>query len=378
MGENITTASREWSSRPDDQRFLSLADLRTAVSLRKEQSWTAVGVNKQLRVLPKDDDLLLEVYDPTKAALRQLRPSHWSFGQLASYAKAPAGYLRQLPGELAAINLQFGLEHLASNDKSLVLARTNGDDRLTAMTSPTYGRIWDLEVVDAVIAVNQDGRWRIPAASYANKNPKRASTLYASDRDIFLFLVDDKNEIAVPTGGGREKKMFRGFFTWNSEVGSTTFGLTTFLYDFVCDNRIIWGAEQVKELVIRHTGGAPERFKYEGGRYLKQYADQSTVKLIEGVKTLQKTDVPISGGFEEHNDKLNNSKITDWLTARGFTKAQASGSVQAAVAEEGQARSVWDIINGVTAYARSLKFTDERVSLERKAGELAKKVAVPA
>jgi hypothetical protein len=111
--------------------------------------------------------------------------------------------------------------------------------------------------------VNTDGRWVIPAASYTTKNPKRATTLYASDRDVFIFLVDPKNPVEV-----NGEQLFRGFMTWNSEVGSAVFGLTTFLYRYVCDNRIIWGATDVQELRIRHTGGAPERFAYEGEKYL--------------------------------------------------------------------------------------------------------------
>jgi hypothetical protein len=34
----------------------------------------------------------------------------------------------------------------------------------------------------------------------------------------------------------------------------------TFLYDFVCDNRMVCGAREVKEISIRHTKNAPERF----------------------------------------------------------------------------------------------------------------------
>jgi len=46
------------------------------------------------------------------------------------------------------------------------------------------------------------------------------TTLYASDRDVFLFLVDD----AYPIGAGRlpngdPDPFFRGFYAWNSEVG---------------------------------------------------------------------------------------------------------------------------------------------------------------
>ena len=44
-------------------------------------------------------------------------------------------------------------------------------------------------------------------------------------------------------------------------------------------------------------------------------------------------------------------------------------------AEEGQARSLWDIIQGVTAHARSIQYTDERVKVEALAGKLMQTVA---
>jgi len=154
--------------------------------------------------------------------------------------------------------------------------------------------------------------------------------------------------------------LFRGFYTWNSEVGSAVFGLTTFLYRYVCDNRIIWGATDVKELRIRHTGGAPERFAYEGAKYLNRYSQESTVKIIDGIVKAQEKDIP----------KAKDETVEDWLRQRGFTQAQAKASVQTAVAEQGQARSIWDIVNGVTAYARSIPHTDQRVELEVKAGKL--------
>ena len=130
---------------------------------------------------------------------------------------------------------------------------------LRSLTSPNYGRIWDIQVVEAVERVNHDGMWKVPAASYSASNPKRATTLYASDRDVFIFLVDPDHAIEIG-----DDVLFRGFYTWNSEVGSQVFGLSTFLYRYVCDNRMIWGASNVQEVRIRHTRGAPERFGYEG------------------------------------------------------------------------------------------------------------------
>lgn len=362
---NLHAASREWATRPDDQRYTTLADLKAAVMQRKRECWTATPETSELRVLPDgQNDLAITVYDPTKGEQRNLTPTNWSFSQLAGYAGAPGSYLRKLPAELAAINLQWGLEHAPQRDDALVLAQSNGDNRLRAMTSTSYGRIWDHDVVEAVEKVNGDGRWQVPAASYTTTNPKRATTLYASDRDVFLFLVDPKNPIEV---GGEQ--LFRGFYTWNSEVGSAVFGLCTFLYRYVCDNRIIWGATNVQELRIRHTGGAPERFAYEGWKYLRRYADEATAGIAQGIKAAQALDL---------NTKINTGKgdtVQSWLQSRGFTKAQAQASVETATAEQGQARSLWDIVNGVTAYARSVSHTDERVQLEAKAGKLMDLVA---
>jgi len=357
-GINLTAASHEWRARPEDQRFTSLADLKTNVLSRRRQSWTATPRTNDLRVrVLENNGLGVEVYDGTAGEDRILKPSNWAFGQLCQYASAPGSYIRQLPAELAAINIQYGLEQNALRPDSLLLARSNGDNYLRAMTSTSYGRIWDHEVVEAVERVNQDGRWVIPAASYTTSNPKRATTLYASDRDVFIFLVDPVNQIEV---NGRT--YFRGFYTWNSEVGAATYGLCTFLYSYVCDNRIIWDATDVRELRIRHTGGAPERFAYEGVQYLKRYAEESSVKLIEGIKRASNTEIPLNRGKGE--------TVQEWLSNRGFTKSQAKASVDAANAEEGGARTVWDIVNGITAYARSIPHTNERIELETKAGKL--------
>ena len=101
------------------------------------------------------------------------------------------------------------------------------------MTGPDYGRIYDHELVEAVqrIAGNGTGdtRWKVPGVldwSTGIYNPhvditKDTTTLYASDRDVFLFLVDDLNPIeAGRLPDGSPDLYFRGFYCWNSEVGA--------------------------------------------------------------------------------------------------------------------------------------------------------------
>lgn len=357
---NLMTASAQWASRPDDQRFVSLEELKASVLERKRESWTLTTPVHDLR-MHAANGLAVEAYDIVQGERRMLEPTHWAFGQLAQYASAPASYLRKLPDELAAINIQWGLEHNPMRDESLVLGQTNGANTLRAMTSTSYGRIWDEQVVNAVERVNVDGQWKVPAASYATGNPKRATTLYASDRDVFIFLVDDQHPIEV-----NGETLFRGFYTWNSEVGSAVFGLTTFLYRYVCDNRIIWGATDVQELRIRHTGGAPERFAYEGAKYLSRYAEESSRPVEESIRKAQEWELPADerkAGWEK------------WLSDRGFNQAEAKNAVATARAEQGEDRSLWDIINGITASARQVTHTDQRIKLESAAGKLMRYVS---
>ena len=228
---------------------------------------------------------------------------------------------------------------------------------LRSLTSPNYGRIWDIQVVEAVERVNHDGMWKVPAASYSASNPKRATTLYASDRDVFIFLVDPDHPIEVG-----DDILFRGFYTWNSEVGSQVFGLSTFLYRYVCDNRMIWGASNVQEVRIRHSRGAPERFASEGATFLRRYAEESPKAIEAGITKAKEYEVKQAdqegGGWEE------------WLKDRGFTGTMAKTAVTTAQAEQGEARSLWDIIQGITAHARSIPNTDDRVKLEAQAGQL--------
>ena len=80
-------------------------------------------------------------------------------------------------------------------------------------------------------------RWRnrrLGAWSTGIYNPlvdvtKDTTTLYASDRDVFLFLVDDMNPIEAGTlPDGSPDLFFRGFYCWNSEVGAKTLGIASF------------------------------------------------------------------------------------------------------------------------------------------------------
>jgi hypothetical protein len=204
-GERVGRVSSEWFNRPDDERFLSLDDLFASVKGRAERSRTRTVESAAIRVeASRDNPERLGLVLPGTEA--PVAPTHWSFGQLASLVGAPAAYLRQLPAPLAGINLQYGLtNHRAEQVKTL--ETEDGRTELRAVTGPDYGRIHDHELVSAVrrIAGNGTGdtRWKVPGVldwSTGIYNPqvditRDTTTLYASDRDVFLFLVDDMNPI---------------------------------------------------------------------------------------------------------------------------------------------------------------------------------------
>ena len=351
----ITRASSEWATRPNDQRYETLAGLRRAVEARREASWTR-GV-KLSEISPRasaDGEVLLDLQ--AGYGVRSLTPTNWAFRRLANYAHAPAGYLQVLPAELAVANLRWGLEHLAEPDVIQVLGYSNGSETLRALTSTKYGRIWDLELVKMVERFNQDGRWQVPAASYSATDPKKATTLYASDRDVFLFLVDP--ETTVDVGG---ESLFRGFYAWNSETGAKSIGVSTFYYRWVCDNRIIWGAEDVKGVEFRHTKGAPARLD-EVAEMLTAFMEASPRDTAEVIRRAM--------DYEVQDPEKADDGWEKWLRSRGFGKGQAREAVLAAIREEGQCRSLWDVVQGMTAVAREVKYTDERVRLEEEAGKL--------
>ena len=175
--------------------------------------------------------------------------------------------------------------------------RSRGRVELRAMTGPDYGRIWDYELVEAVMRIAGDGvgdtRWKVPGTlDWATMvhNPfvevtKDTTTLYASDRDVFLFLVDDTHPIeAGKLPNGDPDLYFRGFYCWNSEVGSKTLGMVTFFLRAVCMNRNIWGAEGFEELSIRHSKFAAHRFAHQAAPALARFADSSPGAFVSGIR----------------------------------------------------------------------------------------------
>ncbi|BCH04949.1 hypothetical protein MesoLj131b_69480 (plasmid) [Mesorhizobium sp. 131-2-5] len=370
-GQRVGRVSSEWFNRPADERYLSLSDLRNSVRARSQRSRTRIVESERIRVeASRNDAERLTLMLPDAEA--PVTPTHWSFGQLASLVGAPATYLRQLPAPLAAINLQYGLtSQRAEQVKTLEIE--NGRLELRAVTGSDYGRIFDEDLIEAVqkIAGNGTGdtRWKVPGCLQWDTgiyNPhvdvsKDTTTLYASDRDVFVFLVDDLNPIeAGKLPNGEPDLFFRGFYCWNSEVGARTLGIASFYLRAVCQNRNIWGAEDFQEITIRHSKYAPSRFALEAEPALIQFAESSPMPFINGIKAARERIVA-----RDDDDR------TTFLRKRGFSKGETTKIIDAVLTDEGHPpASVFDFVQGITRVARDKQHQDVRLEMEAKAKKL--------
>lgn len=375
-GERVGRVSSEWFSRPADERYLSLSELHAAVRGRAERSRTRTAETAAIRVeANRDDAERLALILPGEEV--PLVPTHWSFGQLTTMVGAPSTYLRQLPAPLAAINLQFGLtSHRAELVKTLEVE--GGRVELRAVTGPDYGRIYDHELVAAVqrIAGNGTGdtRWKVPGVldwSAGIYNPrvditKNTTTLYASDRDVFLFLVDDLNPIeAGKLPDGSPDLYFRGFYCWNSEVGAKTLGIASFYLRAVCQNRNLWGVEDFEEITIRHSKYAASRFAHEAAPALTRFANSSPMPFVSGIRAARERIVA-----------RTDEERTEFLRKRGFGKSETAKIIDVVLAEEGRKpESIFDFVQGITAVARDKPHQDARLDLEARAKKLLDRVA---
>lgn len=375
-GERIGRVSSEWFSRPDDERFLSLNDLYDTVRSRADRAHARTIESAAIRVeATRDNAERLELLVPGQR--QPIAPTHWSYGQLCSLVGAPSSYMRQLPAPLAAINLQHGLlNHRAELVKTLEM--DDGRLELRAVTGPEYGRIWDHELVSAVMKIAGNGTgdtmWKVPGVldwATMSHNPfvditKDTTTLYASDRDVFLFLVDDTHPIeAGRLPNGEPDLYFRGFYAWNSEVGSKTLGIASFYLRAVCANRNLWGTENFEEITIRHSKFAAQRFAHEAAPALTRFANSSPAPFIAGIKAARERIVARKDDDRE-----------TFLRRRGFSKGETGKVIEMVLSEEGRPpESIFDFVQGITALARTKTNQDTRLELEGKAKKLLESAA---
>lgn len=208
-------ASNQWAQRPDDERFSTLQELHEAVSSYRASAREATVPFNTLRTEARGGEIVLIGKANTPARL-----TNWAFGQVALSVGAPANYLRSLPATLAANNLNHGLSKTDDRTDRSLLLHTNGDLLARAITSERYTRIWNSDITSRLLAMPDQG-WQVPPARPVRDGQRgtRIATeadvlrgagfglsinvgdqiapagLYASDHDLFVFMVKDRKSV---------------------------------------------------------------------------------------------------------------------------------------------------------------------------------------
>lgn len=380
MSMNLFAASRQWAERPADERFETIADLYRAT---KQYADTAQEVEKDwadLRTENQGGDLVLVGKGANPAKL-----TNWAFGQICRKIGAPASYLGELPGTLAMQNVNHGLAHLDSPGTANVLFHANGSLLVRCITSDKYSRIWNYEVAQRLMGLGENG-WRVPPARPVNSDQpgaRRATDqdvlndqgfglsvkvgdfiapagIYASDHDMFVFMVNETAQIDDGSG----QPMSRGFFVSNSEVGAASLRLTRFLYRHVCGNHIVWDAKNVTEIKLVHTGDIQAKAARELYAEIKRYSNESVSD--ENAKIASARQFVLGD---------NKDKVLDTLfgmRSLGITRRSLSAAYDSTVehTEDGEPNTAWGMAQGLTRVSQAQPFAEDRTAMDRAAGRV--------
>jgi len=353
----LMQASHQWAVRPPEERFISLHEMHSKLVADRAISKARNFSSKSLQFVPTADNQGLQLVGP---AGTPANPTNWAFGQASNLVGAPARYLRELPAPLAADCLNYGLQVEREAQDVKLLFKQGEELSVQACTGPNYGRIWDADVVAALVDRFGDGvtgQWRVPGEwGLAVEVTRANTTLFAGDRDMFVFLCDEQNRIELPNRRDNQTgELARGFFISNSQVGGGTLSIKTFLFDFVCANRIVWGAHELDHIKIRHTVSAPDKFLDIVQPALLEYSRSTASNVTGALRNAQAQKI---------------DKVNDFL-ARRFGPRIGEKIQAAHKADEGRPiETVWDVITGATAHARSIPWQADRVDFEEKAGDL--------
>lgn len=387
---NLYEASAQWASRPDDERFESVDAMLEATKSYADSAMTSKVKVGDLRVEAGNGEVAVVGETGVRAKL-----THYAFGQLATRVSAPAGYLRGLPATLAAQNLNHGLKALAQTDSLRLLFHKNGSLVTRAVTTESYDRVWNWEVMERVKAQMVPNGWVVPPARPCRpgqKNTRKATAadilpnqgdfglkvsigddiapagLYASDHDMFAFLVNQTDPIFDGA-----KLLNRGVFIQNSEVGDCSLRFKLFTYDNVCGNHIVWGVGKVTEIAIRHIKGEQAK----RGQTLRKAVQRWNIAQSSLPTSLQMEQAIFAAKSKEiaatKDDVLD--AVFKFAKVKGLgrlTKDTLSNAYDTAEKSPryGAPTTVWGMVNGLTEYSQTSSHTDVRTELDTQAGRV--------
>ena len=351
----ISTAATEYYRRPADERHASPQALVDDAIARKTAS-REVGYNlKDLRITPIADDDAGRLVLTSPKGQASLTP--WSHGQICRMVGAPAAYIRTLPPDIAADALNHGIQTTAPGTKANVLAMVkDGTVTARAVTSDTYGRLWDADFYSPVVDTLCAHGWTLPPTW--DGKPAGA---YSSDRDSFLVLVNGGSIVTDPSVRNGNGQMYRGLMLRNSEVGAAAVWLEEILYEYICGNHNFWGA------VINRT----YKRRHVGVHVLRDTLRQIGTTARTWTNRAASADEALIRALIDKEIAQTKDAVVDELVKIGATKADAIAAYDRCVTDfDASPRSYWGIAQGFTKTSQDSGYQDDRLQLDQLAAKV--------
>lgn len=349
----LTKASNELFRRSPDERYTNTADLDAAARNDRQHGRVAVLPMKRLQTYAEGD----EVRITGGGDGARMTAAAWQ--QLCTKVNAPADYLSTLSPNTAATNLNEGLQKLEDKKALVLVDDRNEVNLIRAFTSKKYSRIWNADITSRLIRLEQETSFQPAPASFDGSRG-----LYLGDRDMFAFLVDNNRRIFEKAPGGG---LSRGFMAWNSETGHRKIGFMKFLYEYVCGNHMIWGAQDMMHLSLRHIGDVEDRIPTadELIGVLTEFANTSSE--ADEVRIKRASEAKLGDDKEEVLDRIFGLRVP--ILGKKF----CSDAYDLAVEHDswyGDPNTIWGFSNGVTELARDKANADSRFALELAASKI--------
>lgn len=330
-------ANRELYRRAPDERFPSLAALAEHCEAQRNESrdiWRPPG---HLRMQSQEAELCLNAGSDGSFGLND-----WSFSQLCRLTLTSKDTVNRVSVDTAQRILN---ETMPTGDKPLQLLASG--ERLRSVHGITYSRLWN---ADLLATVREFDDFQPPQTAF-----NEATGLYCGEQDLFCFQIDPTGWIEI---GGEQ--FAPGYFVWNSEVGKRSLGITTFWFQKICQNHIVWDVLDVTEFTRKHTGNVKESLNQ-----VRQLIELQIEKRDDRRDGFAK----IVAQAMQQNLGTQSQEVTKLLLKQDLAK----DSVERAVKQlglEGKPFTLWNLVDALTHQNVSLTFAGERTDADQKVARL--------
>jgi len=351
-------ASRELFKREDDEIFETVDSYYDFLKRRAERS---VSIDRNLSETKFSFD---ESGKPilTNTNGQKVLLTDWSMRQLSSELDIPFQYINRCPSDLAEDNINYFLERRVRATDTLYLEKDPTNVPIVrAITSNQYARIFDYEVAGHLLDLGDN--WKIPLTW--DKDPRG---LYAGDRDMFAFMIDGGSFVDEKNVDGA---IHRGFFMRNSEVKNGSFSIQTFLHRGVCGNHIVWNASNIRLSRVIHKGDDARTNAFrELNEFLTVFA--ATDMKEEAVKIQKAKTLSLGKTEEEVVSSVRKAVTNNLIGKKTITAAYNEAAMN--FSTDGDPRTAWGFVNGLTRLSQKNANADTRMKMDRASGIILDKV----